>query len=83
MSYQPTTNGVNYPSPGYNPYYPYPIQPTYPFTPTYTPVRQPNVTPTTYDAPQVGTSAPVPAYTVANPYAGFGYGCCGQTQCCC
>ena len=66
MSYQPTTNGVNYPSPGYNPYYPYPIQPTYPFTPTYTPVRQ-----------------PVPAYTVANPYAGFGYGCCGQTQCCC
>ena len=25
---------------------------------------------------------PVPAYTVANPYAGFGYGCCGQTQCC-
>lgn len=24
---------------------------------------------------------PVPAYTVANPYAGFGYGCCG-TQCC-
>lgn len=26
---------------------------------------------------------PVPAYTVANPYAGFGYGCCGQTQCCC
>lgn len=27
--------------------------------------------------------SPVPAYTVANPYAGFGYGCCGQTQCCC
>lgn len=27
---------------------------------------------------------PVPAYTVANPYAGFGYGCCGtQSQCCC
>ena len=26
---------------------------------------------------------PVPAYTVANPYAGFGYGCCGQTHCCC
>lgn len=26
---------------------------------------------------------PVPAYTVANPYAGFSYGCCGQTQCCC
>lgn len=26
---------------------------------------------------------PVPAYTVANPYAGFGYGCCGaQSQCC-
>lgn len=26
---------------------------------------------------------PVPAYQVANPYAGFGYGCCGaQTQCC-
>lgn len=24
---------------------------------------------------------PVPAYTVANPYAGFGYGCCAQ-QCC-
>ena len=46
MPYQPTTTGVNYPSPGYNPYYPYPIQPTYPFTPTYTPVRQPNVTPT-------------------------------------
>ena len=59
MPYQPTTTGVNYPSPGYNPYYPYPIQPTYPFTPTYTPVRQPNVSPTTYDAPQVGTSAPV------------------------
>ena len=33
MSYQPAT-GVNYPSPGYNPYYPYPMQPTYPFTPT-------------------------------------------------
>ena len=58
MSYQPPT-GVNYPSPGYNPYYPCPIQPTYPFTPTYTPVRQPNVSPTTYDATQVGTSAPV------------------------
>lgn len=26
---------------------------------------------------------PVPAYTVANPYAGFGYGCCGQQTCCC
>lgn len=26
---------------------------------------------------------PVPAYTVANPYAGFGYGCCGQQACCC
>lgn len=26
---------------------------------------------------------PVPAYTVANPYSGFSYGCCGQTQCCC
>ena len=26
---------------------------------------------------------PVPAYTVANPYAGFGYGCCGTTQSCC
>ena len=26
---------------------------------------------------------PVPSYTVANPYAGFGYGCCGtQNQCC-
>lgn len=58
MSYP--LNGVNYPSPGYTPYYPYPAQPTYPFTPTYTPVRQPNVSPTTYDStPQVGTSAPV------------------------
>ena len=26
---------------------------------------------------------PVPAYTVANPYAGFGYGCCGTAQSCC
>ena len=26
---------------------------------------------------------PVPAYTVANPYAGFGYGCCGTAQTCC
>lgn len=26
---------------------------------------------------------PVPAYTVANPYAGFGYGCCGAAQSCC
>lgn len=26
---------------------------------------------------------PVPSYTVANPYAGFGYGCCGQQSCCC
>lgn len=26
---------------------------------------------------------PVPAYTVANPYAGFGYGCCGAAQTCC
>lgn len=26
---------------------------------------------------------PVPSYTVANPYAGFGYGCCGQQACCC
>lgn len=27
---------------------------------------------------------PVPSYQVANPYAGFGYGCCGtQSQCCC
>ena len=59
MPYQPAATGVNYPSPGYNPYYSYPIQPTYPFAPTYTPVRQPNVTPTTYDATQVGTSAPV------------------------
>lgn len=25
---------------------------------------------------------PVPAYTVANPYAGFGYGCCQQPACC-
>lgn len=25
---------------------------------------------------------PVPAYTVANPYAGFGYGCCGTQTCC-
>lgn len=25
---------------------------------------------------------PVPAYTVANPYAGFGYGCCAQQTCC-
>lgn len=58
MSY-PQTTGANCPYPGYNPYNPYPIQPTYPFTPTYTPVRQPNVTPTTYDATQVGTSAPV------------------------
>ena len=58
MSY-PQTTGANCPYPGYNPYNPYPIQPTYPFTPTYTPVRQPNVSPTTYDAPQVGTSAPV------------------------
>lgn len=58
MSYP--LNGVNYPSQGYPPYYPYPAQPTYPFTPTYTPVRQPNVSPTTYDStPQVGTSAPV------------------------
>ena len=27
--------------------------------------------------------SPVPAYTVANPYAGFGYGCCGAAQTCC
>lgn len=27
--------------------------------------------------------SPIPAYTVANPYAGFGYGCCGTTQSCC
>ena len=27
--------------------------------------------------------SPVPAYTVANPYAGFGYGCCGTAQSCC
>ena len=27
--------------------------------------------------------SPVPAYTVANPYAGFGYGCCGTAQTCC
>ena len=27
--------------------------------------------------------SPVPAYTVANPYAGFGYGCCGAAQSCC
>lgn len=58
MSY-PQTTGANCPYPGYNPYNPYPIQPTYPFTPTYTPVRQPNVSPTTYDVTQVGTSAPV------------------------
>ena len=58
MSY-PQTTGANCPYPGYNPYNPYPIQPTYPFTPAYTPVRQPNVSPTTYDTTQVGTSAPV------------------------
>ena len=27
--------------------------------------------------------SPVPAYTVANPYVGFGYGCCGTAQSCC
>lgn len=27
--------------------------------------------------------SPIPAYTVANPFAGFGYGCCGQQQTCC
>lgn len=27
--------------------------------------------------------SPVPAYTVSNPYAGFGYGCCGTAQTCC
>jgi hypothetical protein len=27
--------------------------------------------------------SPVPAYTVANPYAGYGYGCCGTAQTCC
>lgn len=27
--------------------------------------------------------SPIPAYTVANPYAGFGYGCCGTAQSCC
>ena len=27
--------------------------------------------------------SPIPAYTVANPYSGFGYGCCGTTQTCC
>ena len=27
--------------------------------------------------------SPIPAYTVANPYAGFGYGCCGAAQTCC
>ena len=27
--------------------------------------------------------SPVPAYTVANPYVGFGYGCCGTAQTCC
>ena len=27
--------------------------------------------------------SPIPAYTVANPYAGFGYGCCGTAQACC
>ena len=26
---------------------------------------------------------PVPSYQVANPYAGFGYGCCNQNPCCC
>lgn len=25
---------------------------------------------------------PVPAYTVANPYASYGYGCCAQQACC-
>lgn len=25
---------------------------------------------------------PVPSYQVANPYAGFGYGCCNQQVCC-
>lgn len=27
--------------------------------------------------------SPIPAYTVTNPYAGFGYGCCGTAQSCC
>ena len=27
--------------------------------------------------------SPVPAYTVANPYAGYGYGCCCTAQTCC
>lgn len=27
--------------------------------------------------------SPIPAYTVANPYAGYGYGCCGTAQTCC
>lgn len=26
---------------------------------------------------------PIPAYQVANPYAGYGYGCCNQQACCC
>ena len=27
--------------------------------------------------------SPVPAYQVANPFAGYGYGCCGQNTGCC
>lgn len=61
MPYQ--INGVNYTNPDYNPYpanpsLPY-TYPTYPFTPSYTPVQQPNVAQTTYGTSTPGTSAPV------------------------
>ena len=49
------TNGVNYSSPGYNPYIPnytYPAPVTYPFAPANIPAQQPTVSQQTY-APQV------------------------------
>lgn len=55
MPYQ--TNGVNYPNPGWNQYQ-YQPAPTYPFTPYYTPVQQPNAQPMNYNA-HVANPAPV------------------------
>ena len=57
---------------------------TYPnYQPNYPTWNQPYMPPqmgVPVQQPQVPT---YPAYTVANPYAGFGYGCCGTAQSCC
>lgn len=58
MPYQ--TNGVNYPSPGFTPYYnPY-TYPTNPVVPTYVPNTVPNQVPQMQ--PQQGYSAPTPQF---------------------